>query len=240
MFFLIFLILIQNPQPSLLDEAKNHAKNLKYEETIEVLKKIKPTKEQYNDYAFLMAISHFSLNQKDEAEKWIKNLTDSFEPLPERYKVLASLMKEDIQDWKNPVSDISRDMKIISNRLTNAQGGAKTQKYQQETIRKLDDLIKDIEDKMKEQQKQNEQKAKEQQQPVHEPMQDSFPGQNSGPGKIDEKKLKILQENWGKLPEKDRAKAMQNLFKDFPPQYREILEKYNKALSDINPKKPKD
>ena len=62
-------------------------------------------------------------------------------------------------------------------------------------------------------------------------MQDSNIGGTSGPGRVDEKKLKELAEAWGKLPEKDRAKAMIELTKDLPPRYREIIEQYAKSLA---------
>jgi len=38
--------------------------------------------------------------------------------------------------------------------------------------------------------------------------------------------LKQLAETWGKLPEKDRAKAMMELTRDMPPRYRELIESY--------------
>jgi hypothetical protein len=40
-----------------------------------------------------------------------------------------------------------------------------------------------------------------------------------------------MAEQWGKLPEKDRAKALQELTRDMPPRYREVIEKYFKELS---------
>ena len=48
---------------------------------------------------------------------------------------------------------------------------------------------------------------------------------------MDEAKLKELAENWGKLPEKDRAKAMMEMSKDLPPRYREIIENYAKTIA---------
>lgn len=62
-------------------------------------------------------------------------------------------------------------------------------------------------------------------------MQDSHIATNAGPGKVDEKKLKEIAEVWGKLPEKERAKAMMELTKDLPPRYREIIENYAKSLA---------
>jgi len=43
--------------------------------------------------------------------------------------------------------------------------------------------------------------------------------------------MKELAEVWGKLPEKDRAKAMAELTRDMPPRYREVIEKYFRELS---------
>ncbi len=40
-----------------------------------------------------------------------------------------------------------------------------------------------------------------------------------------------MAEVWGKLPERERAKAMLELTRDMPPHYREIIEKYFKELA---------
>ena len=48
---------------------------------------------------------------------------------------------------------------------------------------------------------------------------------------VDPKKLQHLAQNWGKLPEKERAKAMMELTKDLPPRYREVIENYFKTLA---------
>jgi len=40
-----------------------------------------------------------------------------------------------------------------------------------------------------------------------------------------------LSENWGKLPEKERAKAMLELTREMPPRYREVIENYFKKLA---------
>ena len=62
-------------------------------------------------------------------------------------------------------------------------------------------------------------------------MKDSNIATNGGPGLVDQKRLKSLAENWGKLPEKDRAKAMADLTRDMPPRYREVIEKYFKDIA---------
>ena len=40
---------------------------------------------------------------------------------------------------------------------------------------------------------------------------------------------------WGKLPERERAKAMMELTRDMPPRYREVIERYFKELAKNNP-----
>ena len=48
-------------------------------------------------------------------------------------------------------------------------------------------------------------------------------------GKASEK-FKELAEVWGKLPEKERAKALLELTRDMSPRYREVIENYLKNL----------
>lgn len=62
-------------------------------------------------------------------------------------------------------------------------------------------------------------------------MKDSNIAANGGPGKVDPKRLKGLAQEWGKLPEKERAAAMAELTRDMPPRYREVIEKYFKDLA---------
>jgi hypothetical protein len=49
---------------------------------------------------------------------------------------------------------------------------------------------------------------------------------------VDPKKIKDLAENWGKLPEAERAKALLDLTRDMPPRYREAIEAYFKKIQD--------
>lgn len=36
---------------------------------------------------------------------------------------------------------------------------------------------------------------------------------------------------WGKMPEKDRIKALEAISRDYPPHYREAIESYLKELA---------
>jgi len=48
----------------------------------------------------------------------------------------------------------------------------------------------------------------------------------AGEGKIDKKLLQKTAEVWGKLPEKERAKAIEAIAREYPPHYREAIEGY--------------
>lgn len=56
----------------------------------------------------------------------------------------------------------------------------------------------------------------------------------SGAGKVDEKKLRKLAEEWGKLPQAERAKAIQEISRDLPAKYKPIIEEYFKSLNKLN------
>ena len=63
-------------------------------------------------------------------------------------------------------------------------------------------------------------------------MQDSnVAGGVQGKGEVDVKKVKELSEVWGKLPEKERARAMVELTRGMPPKYRDAIEAYFKQLN---------
>jgi hypothetical protein len=62
-------------------------------------------------------------------------------------------------------------------------------------------------------------------------MKDSNIANNGGPGNVDQKRLKGLAEQWGKLPEKERAAAMAELTRGMPAEYRDVIERYFKDLA---------
>jgi hypothetical protein len=53
----------------------------------------------------------------------------------------------------------------------------------------------------------------------------------AGEGKIDKKLLAKTAEVWGKLPEKDRAKAIEAIARQYPPHYREAIEGYLREMA---------
>ena len=53
-------------------------------------------------------------------------------------------------------------------------------------------------------------------------------------GKVDPKKLKEYAETWGKLPAAERKKLEQELTKDAPAKYKQMIEEYFIGLNRVN------
>ena len=71
------------------------------------------------------------------------------------------------------------------------------------------------------------------------PQNDGFGSGGKGEAKVDGEKLKKLYSDvWGHLPEKERAKAREELLRDLPPKYREAVEKYFRKLGKEGADKP--
>ncbi len=216
-----------------------------YEETLETLKLVKP--ESVVDpaaYLFHRAVAEHSMALKDDATRSIIRLLDDAADVPERYKTVAVLMAFDMQSWKEKdLSDIARKMDNIERRLELARGGPKTQKMQKDVVARLDEVIKQIENQQKGDSS-NGGSCPNGGQPGNpgaipsSPQRDSMGGKNGGPGNVDAKKLDGLAKQWGKLPEKERAQAMQELTRDMPPKYREIIESYFRKLAASESSRP--
>jgi hypothetical protein len=214
-----------------------------YEESLESLKTIKV--EQVVDpaqYLFLKAIAEHALIMKREAGETIGRLLEDVSDSPERYTTVAALMIIDMQLWKDKdLGWIERKMGNIERRLDLARGGKKTQEIERQVVARLDELIKE---------KENQQGGggggnggncpsggDADGQPganiqSSSPQKDSKGGTGTGPGAVDVKKMKELTENWGKLPEKERAKALADLTRDMPPSFREAIESYFKKIGE--------
>lgn len=212
-----------------------------FEEALETLKSVKP--EQVVDpaaYLFHRAVAEHALMQKEEATRSIVRLLDDALEVPERYKMVSILMAFDMQAWRDKdLASIARKMDNIERRLELSRGGPQTQKIQKEVVARLDEMIKELENKCNGNCNCNGGSCPNGGNPgsgtPSNPQQDSKGGQNSGPGQIDQKKLEIIAKEWGKLPEKDRAKAMQDMTRDMPPKFREVIEQYFRKLAASEP-----
>ena len=219
-----------------------------YEETLDALMQVKG--EQVVDpsaYFFHRAVAEYSLMLQRAADESITRLLDDVGDTPERYKMVSMLMHFDMLTWQDKdLGWIARKMDNIQRRLDLTRGGQQTQKMQKEVLVRLDEMIKE---------KENQQKQQGQGQgppnggncpgggppgspgapsgsmPNGTPASDSALPSGQKDGIVDAKKVKELADNWGNLPEKERAKAMLELTRGLDPKYRDAIETYIKEIS---------
>jgi hypothetical protein len=214
-----------------------------FEESLDALNNVKA--EQVVDpasYLFFKAVAEHALTDRLAANTTIIRLLDDVTDAPDRYKMVSALMVYDMLGWQDKdMGWISRKMDNIERRLELARGGPTTQKMQKQVVARLEEMIKELENQQKGNGQCNGGNCPGGGQPGNNanntirpsgPQKDSNGGNGSGPGDVDPKKLKEIADVWGKLPEKDRVKAMTDMTRDMPPKYREVIENYFKNLDN--------
>jgi len=133
--------------------AKHLASKRVYEESLEATKGIAP--ELLVDPAgffFFKSVAEYSLILREPAINSIIRLMDDVTDTPDRYKVVATLMFFEIQNWSKDEKDLANIGRLMDNsgrRLDLARGGAKTQDIQKKIVFRLDEKIKELEQQQK-------------------------------------------------------------------------------------------
>jgi hypothetical protein len=200
-----------------------------YEEALEALNAVKA--EQVVDpasYLFCQAVAEHALNDRLAANTTIIRLLDDCADVPQRYKTVASLMVYDMLGWQDKdMGWIARKMDNIERRLELARGGPTTQKMQKQVVARLEEMIKELEPP------DGDGPCREVPNKTVNPtdrQKESIGGDGPGPGNVDLRKLKEIADVWGKLPPRDQARVTQEMLRQMPPKYREIIENYFKNL----------
>ncbi len=120
-----------------------------YEEALEAVKGVQP--EQLVDPAgfyFHKAVAEHALIQREAAVASLARLLDDVPDAPDRYRIVATLMFFDLQNWAKDEKDLSNITRLMDNsgrRLELARGGPKTQDIQKKIVFRLDEKIKELE-----------------------------------------------------------------------------------------------
>ncbi|MCI0335584.1 MAG: hypothetical protein L0228_20440 [Planctomycetes bacterium] len=176
---------------------------------------------------FYRAIAYHRLVQPNQADAALTQLLEREDDLPTRYQKLAGLMRQDLAGLEDDSLDhIARRMEDIRRRLAQGRSGEHVQKIENGVIESLDKLIKKAEEQM--QQSQSASSAGGQQSGT--PMEDSQIAELKGPGKVEPRDIG-RGTGWGNLPDKDREKALQDIGREFPSHYREVIEEYFRRLA---------
>jgi hypothetical protein len=177
---------------------------------------------------FYRAVALHQLVEADKADTAIGQLLEGQEKLPTRYQKLADLMRHDMEGLKDDSLDhISRRMEDVRRRLAQGRPGERAQSVEKGVIDSLDKMIKKAEDQAQQQSKMAAASAKT---PPSTPMQDSMPAELKAPGKVEPHDIG-RGTGWGNLNDKDREKAMQEIGREFPSHYREVIEEYFRRLA---------
>jgi len=176
---------------------------------------------------FYQAIVHHRLLNRDAAADAVARLLDSPEQTPRRYATVAGLMQSDLKEIKEDSLDhIARRMEDIERRLDLGRAGPKVREVQDGVIKSLDKLIDELEAA---QQQQDAAAGGENVQP-RSPAKDSVPMGGKGRGEVTKRDVG-KQSGWGNIPPKQRDEALQQIGRDFPAHYRDIIEQYFRRLA---------
>jgi hypothetical protein len=177
---------------------------------------------------FYRAIAYHRLVEPDKADAALTQLLQREDDLPARYQKLADLMRRDLTGLEDESLDhIARRMEDVRRRLAQGRSGDQVQKIENGVIESLDKLIKKAEDQA---QKSQSSSPAGGQQGGGTPMEDSQIAELKGPGKVEQRDVG-RGAGWGDLPEKDREKALQEIGREFPSHYREVIEEYFRRLA---------
>ncbi len=176
---------------------------------------------------FYRAIAYHRLVQPDQADASLTQLLEREDDLPTRYQKLADLMRQDLTGLEDDSLDhIARRMEDIRRRLAQGRSGEHVQKIENGVIESLDKLIKKAEEQMQQSQSASSAGGP----PSGTPMEDSQIAELKGPGKVEPRDIG-RGTGWGNLPDKDREKALQDIGREFPSHYREVIEEYFRRLA---------
>jgi len=197
-----------------------------YDELLDQVRGLSPT--EVVDPAtllFCQSVGFYRLLDKEAGLRAVDRLLGDVADVPGRYRALAMLMRGDLAelDEKN-LDHIARRMDDIRRRLDLGRAGKQVVEIENGVIKSLDKLIEDME--------------KQQQQGggsagsfgPSSPMKDSRIAPLKGPGQVDHKQVGSTA-GWGDLPAKQREEALQQIGKDFPAHYRDVIEQYFRKLA---------
>ena len=177
---------------------------------------------------YYRGLMEHQLLKPKECIKTLKKLQENADALPRRYTVLAKLMLADMKRLEeDSLDEISRMMSDIKRRTDLNRSGTRVRGKEEDVIKKLDKLIKRLEEQQRQMQLAQSQGTIRPSAPAN--REQSLPGQ--GTGKVRSKR-QTDGGQWGNLDPAQRDAALAEMSKDLPPHYRSVIEEYFRKLAD--------
>jgi hypothetical protein len=177
---------------------------------------------------FYQMVAYHQLVMPDDSRAALVQLLERDEELPQRFRQVAQLVQRDLGGLEDEsLSHIARRMRDVRRRLDYGRAGQKVQAVEKSVLDSLDKKIEDLE---KQQQQQQSSTASGGSSQSQAPMEDSRPAEMKGAMQVDRKDIGH-QSGWGDLPPKEREQALQQIGREFPSHYRELIEDYFRELA---------
>ncbi|RIK83597.1 MAG: hypothetical protein DCC67_05760 [Planctomycetota bacterium] len=179
---------------------------------------------------FYQMAAYHQLVRPDQARAALVQLMEQERALPRRFQQVARLVERDLAALEDESLDhIARRMQDVRRRLDYGRAGSKVQEIENGVLESLDKKIEDLEKQQQQQQQGAAAQAGGSSQSMR-PMDDSRPAELKAPMKVDQRDIGS-QSGWGDLPPKEREQALQQIGRDFPAHYRELIEEYFRQLA---------
>jgi hypothetical protein len=183
---------------------------------------------------FYRASNEHHLLKKEECLANVRLLLERENEIPQRYAQVAKMIAADIQPLEaDSLDEVARMMFDVHRRLDLGRAGQRVRDEEEDIVKKLDKLIEDIEQQLKQQQGKGsagQSQGQAQRSGQLKPMEDSQAAGGSGPGDVDAKDIGE-RAGWGNLPPAQRQEALQRLTEELPSHYREVIEGYFRQLA---------
>jgi len=176
---------------------------------------------------FHQGVAHHWLIHQEEGIESLGRLLEREAAIPARYRSLARLMHADLSQIKerDTLDHVGRRVKDIGRRLELGRADEQVQKIQQGVIESLDKMIEEME------KRQQEQQAGAANLAPSRPAEESRPAAGKGEGRVERKRLDGEGKSWGGLPARQREQALQQIGRDYPPHFRDVIEDYFRRLA---------
>ena len=177
---------------------------------------------------FYQGVTQHTLLEKDAGLKTLAKLLKGSDQAPKRYTALAKLLEEDLKSLEDESLDhVARRMGDVRRKLAQGKGGRKTRDQEDGIVESLDKIIKKLED-----QQSGGGGGGGMQDNIRSssPAPDSMPIGGKGPGDVAKRNIGSSSD-WGDLPPAEREKALQDIGRDMPPHFRDVIEAYFRRLA---------
>lgn len=212
-----------------------------YPEALPLLNMVHSTsvpKELHFKYYFYKTVTEYQLRFKGEAMQSSSLFFASFDSPPVRYANLIYGIQNELNRETDPLRDIADKMGDVKRRLDKGKAGKATLDLQKEIVEDLAKLIKEAEDGAEQAQSDSQKeeadkdgKKKKTGENGLTPADESVIMGSASKGAVDEKLLRNLAQEWGGLPPTKRAKIVEDITRDVPQKYKQVIEEYFKALN---------